>query len=266
MMAVPAFLASSYRYLKLSGIVDVQSILDALATELAAVGWTNNGGGSYTSPVDAGGRLHTDVFTRMSAAALEMLTKDQNGVDLLTHRMQLNTAAGLANDVFLFTGQYHLHIDAAVPGQSGSDFLCSGILDQSPEEQGAHDKFVYNEGSREPSTGTGRTTNVLYLTMRDNTAVSRRDRCTDYMSPANGSLRWTLAGNPIFHPKEGFCTSTGGSISGAFCGRCYQHVLVPSIHSFGSTIRIPIDGSTLGIFKVTGVTPVGSLRQAIRVG
>jgi hypothetical protein len=264
-MTAPAFLSSTYRFLKFAGVTDVQTILDNIAIELVASGWTDNGGGSYTSPVDAVGRFHTDVFTRVDADTLEMATTDQDGTALLSRRMEISAVAGTTSTVSLFTGQYHFHVEALWPTQV-VEHLCSGILDLSPEAQNAHTKYVYNAGWLTNAGGSAGPRTIVALCMIDNATPTQTVRCIDYTNiGGGGGVKYKQSGGIIFHPKEVF--STTATVSFAFCGRCYQHICVPDIFSPGSLIKIPVDGSTLGSFVVSGV-PVsvyGGFLQAIRV-
>ena len=263
-MTAPAFLSSTYRYLSVQNITDVSTIISTLDTELVAAGWTSNGGGSYTSPVDAAGRFHTDVFTRVSQGVLSMLTKDQGNVTISTSRLSINISAGFSNIVIFMCGQYHLHVEAQLPDGTFS-YLASGILDESPEAQNAHNKYVYHQGSLN-SGGTAQNSNVFYLWMIDNATPGNVARVVDFVqNNNNAATRLTLSGNPIMRAKEVACSTA--ILTLPIAGRLYQHLFVPNtVFRAGAIVQLPIDGATLGTFYVCG-GPAGSwYYQAVRIG
>src|SRR5512146_1130462 len=120
-----AYLSSSYYYHLATKVLDVQAILDELAVLLPGAGWTANGSGHYTSPVDAAGRFMHCEFTRVGATSLNMLVKDAMGATVGERRMYCS--ATLNGNVQIFYGQYHLIIDVVYGGSS--EWLCAGILD-----------------------------------------------------------------------------------------------------------------------------------------
>ena len=263
-MAIPAFLASSFRILRINGLTDVSQLITALTTELVAAGWTNNGGGSFTSPVDGVGRFHTNVFARSAAGLMTMETFDQNSSSLGKYGINFSTTAGQLNTVNVYSGQFHLHIEVYNPG-SVLGYICSGILDESPEAQNAHTRYVYN-GSYYDSNGNALTTPTWpKLGMKDNTTNNFTFRCVEHATTnSSGAAKFTLGGNLCFYPREVFCSTA--TLTYPICGRCYQQIIVPDVNnSPGSIIQVPIDGATLGTFQVTNVGGFYFL-LAIRIG
>jgi hypothetical protein len=240
----------------------VAAALTAIGTELVASGWTDNTGNSYTSPVDAVGRFITANFLRESAQTLSLEVFDQLGQSLLQREARIDVTAGVNNLAHIFTGQFHVHIEFQLPNGTG-EFLCGGILDLSPEAQDAHTKWAYGGGTR-ANGGTVNGDGPHYLNMYGSGSASNTTRIIQYEnSGIGGALIYTKAGNYMFHPREVFCTTA--TVTMAYCGRTYQSVLVTARFNSYSKIKIPIDGSTLGTFLVSGMTSRYGLTLAIRI-
>ena len=260
-MAVPTFLSIPYRFLKVYNVLDVSTILSNLVSELTALGWTINGG-TYTSPVDAGGRSFKVITTRTGATVGTLETFNQNNVSLATFGMPLVGSTGVPNTVHIFTSAYYIHIECW--GGGTPSYNSAGILDPSPEGLTAHTNYVYCSGSTWTNGSTANGT-IAIAYMRDNTSVNSDSRMISFLLAGGGaSPRYTLSGNLIYRPKE--MNASTASLTYAFCGRCYQHILVPNIYAPGAIVQLPIDSNTLGSFFVSGAPSVASFNQAIRVG
>ena len=259
-MAVPGYLASSYRYLKLTGVGDSQAILDALDTELEAASWTDEGSGTYKSPVDADGRFFKITITRVPTTGLEMTVKDQNGTSVCVRRAY---TSGVTSTVYIFVGQYHLFIEI-VRGSAAPEYLAAGILDFGPENQSQSSRYVYGGGKRNSATND-------YNDYIDNWAMI--DNVTATIMARGMMLRpyshdyaplYTPGNNLIFHPLCLFATTA--SMTMAYAGRMYQTILLYNwACESGDIIAVPIDGSTLANFCVVrGPQSVNGMIMAIR--
>lgn len=259
-MAVPAFLSSAYRYRLVTAVTDVQSILDALATELAALSWTDEGGGTYKSPVDAVGRFFKLNLTKASTLVMKMIAYDQNGVTIATRRC--NGTSGCS--WVLFTGAFHFFIEA-IRGTAAPEHLGAGILDLSPEAQDAHSRYVYGGGYRDDA-GSAANNAFDVWAMVDNVTVTLavRGMLTNTMI-TNYSPSFTLGGNMIYHPMSLFASSA--SATNRYAGRMYQTIMLwDYVSDSGTMVKVPIDGATLGTFCVVrGPSNFGGKVLGLRV-
>jgi len=260
-MSVANFLDTAYYHEFLYDIYDTQDILDELATYLPACGWTANGSDSYTSPVDSDGRFMTIEFTRVDANYLQMDVLDQNDFTVSQRRMYISSTD--PSRVSIFVGPFHFCLDAARLGSTTGEWLAAGMLDNSPEDQSASDRYVYGQGSRN-SSGTFSYNTWDYASMLDNNTATHDDRINKKDNGRDGFYK-TLGGQWLYHPVEFFVDTA--TVVFAFAGRAYQQILVSEeLCLRQSLIRLPIDSSSLGSFRgVTGAGIVRSYRLAIRV-
>ena len=112
-MTVPQFLAGSFHYQKMTSVSDVQSIIDALVTQLELDGWTCPVGGVGVSPTTMQSPARSDymrftvVLTRNSATRLYIQMYDHNGY-ALTPTPSSGTSLNINSSptiVYLFTGR-----------------------------------------------------------------------------------------------------------------------------------------------------------------
>lgn len=255
-----AYLNSTYFYAALSKVMDQQAVLDALGALLTGAGWTDNTGNHYTSPVDPDGRFFHIELTRVSASTMNMLVKDQAGSNIGERRAMFNTAGW--NIVQVFYGSHHFCLDYIAA--TGADFLLAGILDQTPESQVVHNRYVYMAGTR-TNTGTVSNNTWIYASMLDNATVQYNSRCNTRAGGGLNAGYQTLGGQYLYWPVEHHVSSA--SLTLGFAGRRYQTIIVGTeLCDCGSLTRLPIDAGKLGSFRgVAGAVPVYATRIAIRV-
>jgi hypothetical protein len=208
------------------------------------------------------------VFTDIAASSdlkMSMAVTDQNGSPVTgttpTWAVRVGGVATATWDVWIFSGQYHFHMDfyfnAAAP-----DFFRAGITDFAPEAQTQNAHYVFGQGSRNAADSV--TQNVAdYAWMIDNitpsSTSSRQGGPQGQSSNADGNV--TPGGYSRFTPIELWCYPTGVSAF-RWAGRACQQLFGPAGASFGmvlpyrSRVVVPIDIGTTGTFQVTCV-PVG---------
>lgn len=251
-MAVPTFLGSSYYYIEIPGISDVQTIIDEFDDQVMlhnVPAWTEAVPGTFASPVDADGRFFDVTFTRTSQYKLDLALRDQLGNTICTRRLTIPSTNKVTARIF--TGQYHYYIDvenaSVAPG-----YLHGGILDLSPEAQNAHTHFVYGNGS---FTTADAITSAAWTNefMMDNATIGATQRVVTWKGASIVSIgNYTINGARVYRPKELYCRPTGETSTSKWAGRCYQQLLVPSGLAQGCKIVIPIDIGTTGTFVVCG--------------
>lgn len=264
-MAIPNFLNSNYRYLSVSGITDVQSIIDNLVGELVTNGdWSVVSGGvgvspttlkSSVRPVD--GAFIQVVITRNSATRIQYQAYDHGGL-LINNQTscQQDIDAG-GTEVRFFTGTYHFCVDSI---RATPECYDCGILDRSPSAVGVPRANYYSSQGPRSNTGT-----------LSNQAVS-----SVFLLPP-GTTSYLSGGNDGVVPRDPLVTSAQTSVTGAYItfpyelcstiysmGRAYQAILVPSSLSFGTEITVTIDTGVTAVFKVVGRTTTKDCRLAMR--
>lgn len=138
-MSVPQFLASSYRYLKRTGVVDVQTIINDVYAELIALGWTCTAGGSGLTPTTMLSPVRSDELrfsvkmTRYSATQLDWTMYDAAGVQVSSpysaSYRQTITSGGAGTNVHYITGLTFCYV-YNVGGTSWMIRNC--VLDNAP--------------------------------------------------------------------------------------------------------------------------------------
>jgi hypothetical protein len=248
------------------GVSDVGTIIADFGVKAVAKGWTDEGGGLFSSPVDADGRWIDVLLTQVTDnQKLEWRVRDKDGVTLCTRRINMPSTNNWA--VRIFVGAYHAIID--VDGCTTTyETLQAGILDLSPEDQDAHSHWAYGTGSRTTGNSLDANGGDSYLYMIDNVAAAVLERVGRF-SGAHPSLnigRWTLNGSRVYRPREVW-NKPAGVANLRFAGRCYQQVLIASDVAPGAEIKIPVDTSLTATFKVLGLTPSSSYnwRVAVRI-
>jgi hypothetical protein len=245
----------------------VQTIIDdfedeALSTTAPSMGapgvqwaaWTSEGGGVYKSPVDGVGRFFKVVLTRVTQQKLSMEIRDQNLVSICTRRINCPSTNGWT--VRIFTGPFHALIDVFM-GSAAAEALYGGILDQSPDPQGAHQHYVYGGGSRDAADTKSNNCWDQVAMVDDTTAVLSTGRGGLYRHWQSGAAvgRKTLSGARVYRPVEMWCKQTGaGGMYGYvhFAGKRHQALLCPASLAFGALVYVPIDTGVLGEFRVIG--------------
>lgn len=257
-MATPSFLQGNVRYKQTTGITDVQTIIDDAVTEATALTppWTNPSAGKIVSPVDSFGRYIELQMTKISATVLEVVMTDPFA-RTLTRRA--NISGTVTCDFYI--GQWHFGLDWS----SGEGYYAC-ILDLSPEDGDAHNKWVFVTAPRD-GTGTldiaGGAHNLSDgFVIRSAGTYARYSVGSNYIwaTAANseggsgnvegdGGANQTLAGSVIWSPIVVF----GDSATNDFRirGRIPQMLSTGKQHvSAGGEYPIPVDESTTGTFRV----------------
>lgn len=250
-MTVPAFLASSFRYLELTGISDVASVITSFRSETVTNGspvWTEPSAGVFRSPVDAAGRFMELTITRVDATTLQLVLKDQTAFTICTRRAYLEVANG---KVRIFTGQFHAIIEFEQNAATW-ELLYAFILDQSPDAQGSNSYYVAGNGIRS-SGGTndaqGETATQLF--MKEDAAAAQANRNLRWHSAALGVPYESAFGSDVFAPEHIWTRPNGSAAK--IGGRLYQIYQGRTDHVKGTELEIPLDDVTVGVFRVLGL-------------
>jgi hypothetical protein len=255
-MAPPNYLNGTTRYRRDVGVTDVTTIITDLTTEATALtpAWTNLGGGHLQSPADSAGRKMDLQFNRISATNLEMVGTDGAGRSF-TRRAQI---AGGGSNVDFYVGQFHMVLDWVNAGTS--EGLHAIMLDETPESQTSHDKWLNLHGSRDSSnvatswktgsSGIVRASTYAEVVQRVLYALATK---RGMFGPASGlALTRTQGGSNVWFPA----IQMGDTVSGTLKirGKWYQHLLTNQvIFPAGSEVSVPIDGATTAVFRVLNV-------------
>jgi hypothetical protein len=257
-MSAPAFLTSNYCFNRYFIATDVNNIITAFRTEVTtrnSPAWTEPSPGLFVSPPDAAGRFFDVLLTRIDATWLECRIRDHLARTICTRRASL-TASGVPLPIF--TSQFYFYFDTQTANLRG------GILDQSPDAQGAHASFVFgggtftNTGSNDSNNSTFRC--YMWDLYSGNGGVE--NRVAQYNNGGSNGCIYSQNGSRIYHPVEMSARSVDGSYRVA--GRHYQALLCPSDMMPGARVRVPVDDLS-GVFEVLGISGAYGWRMMLRV-
>src|SRR5262245_36076451 len=118
-MAPPSFYNTDYRRRSMTGITDVQTLMDAIDDELksqlpVASRWTEPVADTYLSPADAVGRFMKATLSRVSISRMQFRVKDQNDVTIFDGTIDRSGTATAR----IWSGPSHLWVEL----QSGATF------------------------------------------------------------------------------------------------------------------------------------------------
>ena len=250
-MSIPAFLTSSFFYFERVNVTDVATIIsDFQAQVLANVPvWTNPLGGVFVSPVDSSGRFLKVALTRVNATDLTVVVSDQNSIAIASRMIRISATNG--TQVRIFTGQFHFAIDCNV-GTSSPEFVVGGILDESPESQSTHTRYVWATGPRTADGSTYTDYHWEYYSMLDNVTPAFYRRVCMYLAPISGYPSPVIdsLGFFISQPILMYTFKDAGAYQ-YYAGRAYQMVFISSLSGgAGTEITLPVDAGVTGVFKI----------------
>jgi hypothetical protein len=257
-MAVPSFLATTHRYLQTAAVVDVNTIISNLQSELVTNGtWTLLGAGNFKSPVDSSGRFWSILATRIDATTLQVVTYDQNGTTVATRRIKLDVAG---NTVRYFTGEMHCHVvsvRAVTP-----EHLGSFMVDPTPDSKSASFVYIFCRGYYDGAGANAETTSLeMWVAIIAGTPASA-ERCLSVCPGSTLSSLKSISGTFIFAPFGVYVTLTSLVFISGFIP---QVMAADTTLAFGSTYTVPIDIATTAIFMVISSVSSNSHRRfAIR--
>lgn len=280
-MSAPSFLATDFAFSALSGVTDVQTIMDALATMLTATlsntptamfpsgqRWTALGGGVYKSPVDAAGRFMTLTLVRTTIVRLRWTVADPGGT---IRDGEVDIAAG-GSQVEIYGGPGHAMVQC---NNAGSWEIARAFMtDPTPEPLASASVYVYASTWRDTGGGIQGGSFVtgafrFYGGTLSSAVVFNYTLWARPQMPAqdtaNTHLR-TQAGSDIATPFFAACPRANGEDNWLVGGRFFQAVVVDGNNAAGSDLTIPIDTGVTGIFRVTRFAVDGARQYAIRKG
>ncbi len=280
-MTVPSFLATEFAFTQLTGISDVQGIMDAIATLLTSTitntvteqwpngqRWTNVSGTTYKSPTDAGGRYMQIVLTR--SAANQMRTQVSDTAGQLADGI-LNISSGNAQ-VNIFGGPGHLYAEAL--NGSTWELTRAFMADPTPEPLASDlSSYVYATSWR-TSGNVAQSPNFLSWqyrftggTLSNAVLFNYGALAVPWFPPQASSTNthlMTQAGSNISVPYYTAIPSANGVDDWKPSGKLFQVLLVDSNLTQGSEITIPIDTGVNGVFRITHQAATRSMLFAVR--
>lgn len=263
-MTLPAF-SSDFRFGSVASMTDVQDAIDQIRTQLtvtppAAFQWTESPANRFTSPADADGRFLSVNITRSSATRMTFTVRDQNGTVIRDGTIDISGTASAK----IWSGQYHLWAQF----KSGATFEIAraSILDETPDPQSAHDKYVVANTHRDSAgTITANSDRVSFWFMEDNSGVQHLERGV-FLFNASLTTQQMAAGSFQNNVVPVQYEDVGGF---AYAGQLYQAVAVDDSKAFESQEFIALSDTLSGTLEVVGLI-VGSAtathsRLALRV-
>lgn len=263
-MAVPDFLNHGFRYLTTAGVVDVNTIIADLMSELVTNGtWTDLGGtgvGPFKSPVEADGSYFKITLARTSATRLNWLVNDQWGllVNNQTSNNQDIDAGGSL--VRYYTGPDYVIVETA---RATPEVMMAARLNQWPEDVSKmRPSFISSTGPRNNAGSlTANACLTIFALPLYATAYATANqiiKCGVYASAESHLV--TLSGAYMFMPAEVVPT-------GYHCliGRIPNVLIVDTNIVIGTELVVPIDVGLTGTFKVLGFTAADYRRLAARI-
>jgi|GEM_PF-2981539 hypothetical protein len=262
-MAVPQFLASAFRYLNLVGVVDVQTIIDGLYTELIANGWTCTVGGTgqtpttMVSPVRADRVRLTLTFERSSATRLDLYAYDDNGIWINDAGASVYyiTIDAAPTDVELYTSALHCCINSR-KSVAATSWNCA-VLDNAPSASLAEPyPFYYCSGGPDSSA-----TLWMYVFVRapGDAAYNTSSYCygrQPYGGTTNNFRFKTMSGANMFCPFE-LCKD------GWMLGRVPHMLMTDYGIAPGTDLTVPLDTGVTGTFRVLGFVPYNTYAHSL---
>lgn len=265
-MTVPTIFATDFRRVTLSGVADVQDIIDEIVDEItlnlpAASRWTAEGGGKYQSPPDAAGRVMHVTLTRISATRFQFFVEDQD--DQTVHDGTNDISAPATATIW--SGPHHLVVEVSNGGafEVGRAFM----VDPAPMALTAHNTFVYGL-SRRNSAGTGITggNEAHWFGADDTGGVIGRAAALRVRDGFNPALTYqTLGGSDLVVPV--FISSESSANNYDLAGRAFQAIMVDGSEATGNVVSVPIDTATTGDFEVLSLVDdgIGNLKLGVRM-
>lgn len=261
-MTIPAFQSlTDVEYSETLSVTDVSSVITQARTHLVTnAGWTEPSANLFKSPVDATGRWYDILMTRDAASTLEWRVRNSAGTTVCTREAQIDVAG---TTVRIYASEYYCFIEFDRP--TGTDeHLGSGMLDQSPDAQNAHDVYVYANGTRTSAgSADGQFGSWAYWFMIDNGTASAVIRARSFSNYAgNAVIQQTGASAYLYQPAK--LSAAIGGANHKWAGQMYGAYVCDSNLAFQVDKTIPIDDSTTKTFRVVSLASNGSSRLMLR--
>lgn len=254
-MPYPSFNQTPY-YRELTGVTDVQDIIDELATILPAIGWSDLGSNTFKSVPNSEGQFIQLAFTRVDASRLQcVMTDDLSRTFPSGQAMELDITGTVTVD-FCY-GPSYLYFQSSANISGIPQFMLACIMTFNPEPQDSSTGYVYcSSGFDQAQSGSGTSLygcSFNFNTSQYDTAFSN----SRVMSPVAGLgagsdpiICKTPAGFARWFPAVGLGIDSDGAVH--VRGRIPNIVLVQGtgIVSAGNIRSIPVDGATSSPFLV----------------
>jgi hypothetical protein len=282
-MAVPHFLNTGFKYREITGISDVQQIIDAFVDMIrtpdeTASGWKRWYSSAEHAFLEAGEYESTEAYTRVfvkitraSATRLDWRVRaGSNGVIICTRSLVIPAANW--STARLFAGDGHACIDV-LTHSALAEYCWAGTLDQRPDTPGFVEvNTTWGGGSRRTSDGVrDNYDNWDYAFMQEGDETPNGTTRGGQYRTAGGSYagKRMPSGAIVYRPRELWAKVRGDISLGTshWVGRCFQTIIVPDTVSPGTRLQVPIDTGVLGEFVVLcGVAKGPSTCAAMRSG
>ncbi len=266
-MTIPAFLDTSFRYLSTPGVTDVQKIIDDLYDELVTgLGFACTQGGktqsptTYKSPDREDGVFYTIQLTRDSATQLSWVCLDQIGLQINNQGSTKQAIDGTGTEVRYFTGPFHVCVSCE---RTTPEAFAVGVMERSPEPLADPRPAYYaSYGPRFSAGGLSTQTWMAVYIQAPGGAYGAGANPNNWSSarqPFVSIQRQSVSGALLFHPAE-------VQYSFVSYGRRFQALLVDGNAANGAEFNVPLDDTTVGVFKIPGFTAQNDTKIAYRKG
>ena len=268
-MSVPAYLQQTPYFLRITGVTDVQQVIDGLkggSGPVGLAGWTNPSGDIIRMPTNSVGQYLQLELTRESATILNGFLRDDLGVATVSGEMHISGTVTV--DCFFGAGYLHMQTSAAT-----TEFMGIYLLTLAPEAQDAHRGYGFFQAYRNSTGGTGQSTSIKGIPWSFSLNAYSTNLAEDSVQifntneyPTNVLFHQTGQGFRRWFPMIIWAANAPGTFK-VMNGRVPNMLLMNSaVATPGSTIVIPIDEATTRSFRVLGMVNVNpAYRAAIMV-
>lgn len=263
-MPAPAYIITP-NYFSNENVSDVQQILDDLAAKLPLIGWTviSSGVGALTiqTPADPDGRLFRLIFSAAASTRLQCQLRDDQLRLTSVREMQITGT----QEIELYYGSRYLFINNV--GQA--DVIYASLLSLFPEPETAHDRHTIFFGSRN-STGAVSSNFTMVCEAFSVSAGAYEVQSTQrFLAPggvpysASPALTRSYGGARRWYSMWNFAPDSGGVLN--LRGKVYNAVLMRDNRlSPGDERSVPVDESTIGVFRGINIPAQSDTRIAVR--
>ncbi|HEU4335426.1 MAG TPA: hypothetical protein VFT32_13105 [Candidatus Eisenbacteria bacterium] len=238
----------------ITGVADVQAIIDAMKAQLPAAGYTNPVGDEMKTPVDAAGRFMTLLPVRAAANRLQLSIRDDLGRVSTVREMQVASSPTVA----IYFGAHYCYIENRVQAES----VWASMMSLWPAAENAHPDYHAMHGTR-TSAGTddGNGGTSRCIVWNQNTLAYQQERrflghVPLFVGLARASRDRYTSGGRRWNARLVYGRDSGGY---AIRGRLYNSLWIwRRLTRVGAIHPIPIDDATTGRFRVLNIPYIAS--------
>jgi hypothetical protein len=255
---IPQFLDLSFRVTNYTGDAadPATTVINAVRTELAAMGWTEPVASTMLSPARTDGLQFSVALSKATNTRVAYVVKDKYG-RLINNDTDSRQDIGLGGNLTVYCGAYYLYVEVT-SGSLGNSFWHACCLHREPDQIATPcpvylvSRGIANNGSTSYKdwwlgwaawNGPG-TTSITFVA-----TVGPTYNGIDFFTP-----HMTMC----FRPAE-WCESTW------YLGRM-PNLLVADVSQLGgTTFTVPLDETHTGTFRMLQINCAYNMRPAVRV-